>query len=345
VITATDNGSWSNWDKDSAEDDPILDDCNSSYTQLQRPVLTAQPVCYTRMDNASNILVRNFKVQEFSIPATTATTSTTADMNVIQKDAFGINHIYPTQTADQGEWSSTSWSNGENRILKYDPNLGSQNCINDPYDNKLAVIMVGNPNITIDGNGIMKVACMPDIAGGPRLAILGTWTNVEQTIYVRIPASAKLYTELQHRPKTDHYCVSSGDFGGYIHYVNLTENPIATYFKKERSHTIGYSARVGQVSLDSFPENAWIGIKSICYKLPNDYVKLETWIDMNGGVDGGNWVKRAEKIDDGTWSGAGGGLPIQTGSSGGSGLRINFGIPNIYVEYKWMTVREIQIPT
>jgi hypothetical protein len=255
-----------------------------------------------------------------------------------QVDVFGINKIYTTKSGTQ-EWSATAWSNGQSRTIQRDEDLSASTCTKDPYDSRLAVIQVGDPKVTIDGNGFMRAGAMPDTTGSPRITVLGTWQNVESSVYVRCPSSAYGSAGMDLRVKTDHYCVGSGGFGGYIILLNFPEQAI--YFRKEKTHDIGYSSRMGQVSF-VLPVNTWIGVKSICYNLSNGHVKLEIWIDMNDGINGGNWVKRAEIIDDGSWPGSGGGTPIQTGSSGGSAIRTNMGdVVNTHLEYKKWTVREI----
>ena len=249
-----------------------------------------------------------------------------------QKDVFGISEIYTTKPGST-KWAATAWNNAKTRTISEPPS----NCTKDPYDSKFAVNGVGGPVVTINGTGVMKVN--GPRAGGTscRVVILGTWTNVESTIYIRCPTSTHASGIIDLRTKTDHYCVTSGNFGGYIHHLNFDDQEV--YFKKEIAHDVGYSPRMEAVPL-TLSANTWIGIKGIVYNLPDGDVKLETWIDTTDGANGGTWVKRTEGIDDGTWIAA----PV-TKSCGGSGIRSDTNVTNGYFEYKKWSVREIVPPT
>jgi hypothetical protein len=56
---------------------------------------------------------------------------------------------------------------------------------------------------------------------------------------------------------------------------------------------------------DSLPLDQWIGMKFVVYTIPNETasVKLELYLDMNQGVDGGDWVLVHQVIDTpGSWN-------------------------------------------
>lgn len=52
----------------------------------------------------------------------------------------------------------------------------------------------------------------------------------------------------------------------------------------------------------SLPTNKWIGMKFVVYTVSDDSVKLELYIDMTEGVNGGNWIKVLDVLDSpGSW--------------------------------------------
>lgn len=81
--------------------------------------------------------------------------------------------------------------------------------------------------------------------------------------------------------------------------------------QKEYFHNMSYSVytksnRTTTPLLgDSLPLDQWIGMKFVVYTIPNEptFVKLELYLDMNQGVDGGDWVLVHQVIDTpGSWN-------------------------------------------
>ncbi len=53
----------------------------------------------------------------------------------------------------------------------------------------------------------------------------------------------------------------------------------------------------------TFPYNTWIGYKFIVRNMGNDTaVKMETWMDLTDGANGGTWTKLNEYVDKGGWA-------------------------------------------
>jgi hypothetical protein len=231
-------------------------------------------------------------------------------------------------------WHSVTWANGNNRTV-------STPCGTDSYDSALKHTGGGASVCTIFGDGIMRVT------EGGRISIHRNVRNCEATVYLRYPTSSEGIIHLQ--PKTEHYCLGSGDgpgstqdhdlFGGYILYIDNMDQ--ALYWKKERSHNVGYTPRLGQVS-QSMSANTWIGYKAICYNVGNT-VRLETWVDTTGGASGGTWTKKLTLTDNGSWSIGGSTDPAETGEMREGAIRMD-NPANSYWECKWMSFREILPP-
>jgi hypothetical protein len=109
----------------------------------------------------------------------------------------------------------------------------------------------------------------------------------------------------------------------------------------------------------AFPYGSWIGYKLIVYDLANGDVKLENYMDLTNGVDGGTWTLVNSLVDTGKNFGVGG-VPCAPGidpalklGDGDARPGSESGRPNAAVYwksdnvgpngliYKWMSVREI----
>ena len=184
------------------------------------------------------------------------------------------------------------------------------------------------------------------LSHGGRVAILGApgFQDTEATVYARWPDAMNNNGIIHLQPKTEHYCLGPGGtsddnnkFGGYVLYIDTKDK--ALYWKKEQSHTIGYSARLAQVSA-ALNANTWYGFKAICYNQGSN-VKLECWMDTTGGVNGGNWFKMNQTTDNGTWDIMGSTYPPSTGEMDEGAIRTDDQTTGSYFEYKWMSFREI----
>jgi hypothetical protein len=86
----------------------------------------------------------------------------------------------------------------------------------------------------------------------------------------------------------------------------------------------------------------WFRFKTVVYNLPTGYVKLENWLDPS---DNNSWTKIGQYIDQGGWGKNGtkcGGKPDQIITWGSP--MVTFRWDNISVDFKNLSVREIEIP-
>jgi hypothetical protein len=280
---------------------------------------------------------------DFGCPAIMSYTSqSTAAVTVPNPllDPFGITKLFPTKNHGN-EWYSFTWGNGINRVIQNPP---THEGLSDPYDSQLFVDNIGDPKITIPGDGTMKVECTAALTGSPRVVVLSNWKNVEVTLYQRCPTISISGLECEIRAKTNHYVVQEDDdqlFGGYIYYTDYTNQRVN--LRREIAHAIGYSDRQGIVN-QTLPANTWLGFKAILYNRNDGNIKMEYYMDTTGGVGGGNWIKVTEAVDNGTWTGSGGGTPIYKPQAKGSAIRTDINVNGGYVEYKWWSIREIDHP-
>lgn len=274
------------------------------------------------------------------------------------KDKFGIAAMYPT-TQGGRVWEST-WDNGKARTFG--------NTKNDPYDPLFKTSKngrgMGDGSYETDGDGILKIS-----GKYPRMYVFdenADWTNVEITVYgMRVSDTDIAWAGIQAYARTNHGAIGDEDanncdtrgYGAQLTY------PGDFLFEKETSHHAdnGY-AQVGDKTIWSkgMPKNQWIGYKFVVRDVDNgQHVKLETYIDITEGKDGGEWVKVGEFTDTGSnfgvknatcKSGVSAGLPL-TSSNDRDGSET--GRPNVAVYfrsdgvgthgllYKWASIREI----
>jgi hypothetical protein len=134
------------------------------------------------------------------------------------------------------------------------------------------------------------------------------WLNVEVTVYYqRVSDQGTAYAGLVIGARsgadghtTDNAC------DAHTYYSRLRNDGNAD-FEKELEHSPS-STRASTGLEDVLPPDGeaqagtWIGWKYVSYNVPGqDAVKLEAYIDLSGGENGGDWQLVNETIDDGGW--------------------------------------------
>jgi hypothetical protein len=183
-------------------------------------------------------------------------------------------------------WTSASWSNGNERILKSDQS--------DPFDSQFELGKAGDPVWNIDGNGnaIIEV----EHGKSSRGYILTKNKDVQLTVFVIPNKSIK---NISLNVRTNHH-IDCG-FGGYDSEFSIEDQNVS--FKKEVVHG-WYSPRLGTVSLKDAGLNEWKYDKKVGLRLEaknivaddgKEAVRITSYFNEAG--DGIVWKKVTEWTD------------------------------------------------
>jgi hypothetical protein len=257
------------------------------------------------------------------------------------RDPFGIKMLNPTRDGAR-PWTSEHWKNQNYRIE-------ARRDSNDPQGNS------GKR-----GEGTLSVADGVLTMSGeqPRLYVYpfddAPWRDVELTVYyMRVADNATNYAGMIAGLRSGpdgHTAATPCD--AHTYYGRMRHDG-AFDFAKELKHPAS-SSRDRLPAEQAWPDgklpfHQWIGWKLIGYNVPNG-VKLEIYRDLTEGRGGGDWKKVIETTDDGGWF-ARSDCPDQNPVAGHSDMKIVNGgtvfIRNTNVQearYRWMSIREIQMP-
>lgn len=276
-------------------------------------------------------------------PAAQRVNVATAAQVSADRDAFGIENLYPTRAG--GTLWTSKWD-VDRSFDGVDPR--------DPWfdaDHGSASYRVESGRLAITG----------DI---PRMYVYDPqrkrqWRDVEVTMYFeRVDDSSVPYAGMTMVARSNHLDTESGDsacdtrgYGARMRYDGHTD------FEKETNYP--YNAAVANKTLwpDGLPKGRWIGMKFVVYDDPQDRVHLELWADLTDGREGGQWKKVNEVVDNGRLFGdraCAEGIdpqaallddPTRKGSeSGRPNLTVFFRSDEVGQDgllYKWGSIREI----
>jgi hypothetical protein len=167
------------------------------------------------------------------------------------------------------------------------------------------------------------------------------WKNVEITGFVKVNSGSG--DNFAWYSRGGKHTDSDGGCEGSAYKGNLFYNG-EVRFAKEQQHADGYSF-TSKVDATGSVVGKWIGFKTVMYNNAQGNVVLQTWINEN--ADKVTWKKVDEKVDSSGWGSDGdmcGGSPDQKITWGGPITTFRWDNASD-VDFKWLSVREIQPPT
>ena len=215
-------------------------------------------------------------------------------------DKFGILELNPTQVNGR-QWFS-SWDNGDARTLK----TGQRDS-----DDPMFILTGDRSKLMIDGYGIANMS-----GTQPRMYVYDAqkvlkWRNVEVTIYGKrisefsqdnaagINIGARSNHQDQGKPtncNVDTY-YSRMLYSGVANFMKELNHP-----DEATSSLVGHPIDWGNKA-KAMPYDQWIGHKFVLRDYDGGkHVKLEMYLDLTGGSNGGDWKLVTSWNDDGTWS-------------------------------------------
>jgi hypothetical protein len=226
-------------------------------------------------------------------------------------DIFGIKKLYPTELGGR-EWVA-KWDNGHPRTI-FDEGV-------DPYDPELHITHMSNEKIEfkgylkIGGDGTARVS-----AHSGRLYIYfdefenkTKWgPNIEMTTYFKFVNGISLTS--QHfvglKGPTNHFADSINNSNGRNYGMDfILDDGRGVRAAKEVVHGVYEPKEKRRIfSDDKFPIEKWVGLKFVLRELSHsgnntkNTMKLEAYIDLTNGRQGGDWKKVHEYVDNGTWA-------------------------------------------
>jgi DNA-binding beta-propeller fold protein YncE len=262
-----------------------------------------------KLQHPEKYVIKKF-IRESSLPKSTYELDSENNENL---DVFGIKKLYTTELGGR-EWVA-KWDNRHPRTI-VDQGV-------DPCDPQLHITRMSDEEtgskgyLEIRGDGTARVSA----AHSGRLYIYfdefenkTKWgPNIEMTTYFKFVSGNTLSS--QHfvglKGPTNHFADSINNSNGRNYGMDfILDDGRGIRAAKEVVHGV-YEAeeKRGIFSNDRFPIDRWVGLKFVLHELNKSSnnnnksaMKLEAYIDLTNGTDGGDWKKVHEHVDNGTWA-------------------------------------------
>lgn len=239
-------------------------------------------------------------------------------------------------------WNSQHWGSGSYTLTQRI----------DPNDPQGISGMRGTGTLTVGGGNLVFSGSEPRIYFYPYSN--QPWQNVEATVYyMRVADNATAWGGLVIGMRSGPEGHSAETCDAHTYYARLRHDG-ATDFEKELQHSgSSTGSRVSSAVLwpngNGLPFNQWIGFKFVIYNLPDGTVKLESYRDLTGGANGGDWQLINSQIDSGNWAAPSNcaeqnpvnGQSTMIVTQGGVTFIRNTGVTD--ARYRWLTIREIDV--
>jgi hypothetical protein len=167
------------------------------------------------------------------------------------------------------------------------------------------------------------------------------WKNVEITGFVKVNSASD--DNFAWYGRGGKHTDSNGGCEGTAYKIDLYYSG-KVRFAKEQQHADGYSFTSTKTGTSSIM-GKWVGLKAVMYNNAQGNPVLENWLSTDGGV---TWNKVDSKVDSGGWGSDGdmcdAATPDQKITWGGPIVTFRWDSASD-VDFKWLSVREIQPPT
>jgi hypothetical protein len=214
------------------------------------------------------------------------------------KDAFGVGELYPSSLVNQREWYA-NWN-----VTAHD--LTAINT--DPYDPQFVAHGRNDTKIHFFGNGIVNMS-----GTQPRMYVHDPnfklkWRNEEVTYYGKriSESSPNSSAGFLIGARSNHLVEVNGTCNVDTYYSRMTYIGGAN-FKKEINFPDATVSEPVRSALNlggdgTIPKNTWIGHKLVLRDVDNGtHVRMEMYLDLTDGANGGKWILAANYTDDGNW--------------------------------------------
>jgi hypothetical protein len=168
------------------------------------------------------------------------------------------------------------------------------------------------------------------------------WKNVEETGYFKVSSTSSGDGISFVSRSVRHSTASHEGCGGSSYHNNIRFDGTFQY-KKEMWH-VNYDIQPPTKNSIGSIMNKWVGFKGVVYNLPDETVKLESYVDKDNN---NHWQKVEELIDSGHWGDDMGHCNAKT-----PGAAITWGSPmfvfkstGVTYDFKKLSVREIKPPS
>lgn len=306
-------------------------------SQAQRVSFTAAPARYVRVTvkgNTTNNWASITELRTLLCGGTTPPPPPPPPPPTTGTDVFGVTMLHPTKAGGE-TWSLAADATKDSR---FDP----QDTITKNADGswKMKSNQVRMSVFTSTGyNSGSVVTNRNTLASRGYMQAPNDWKNIEMTGFVKLNAASDMSDNFDWYARggrhTDSLACEGSSYKGALHYDGRTR------WQKETWH-VSYEQAAYQSATSSL-KGRWVGFKAVMRNTSANAVRLELY--LNDNADKVTWRKIYDMTDSGSWGG-------DASHCGGSSdpMPISWGGPIAVfrwdnasdVDFKWMSVREIQ---